>query len=186
MNDLTSWLPAALSGQFWTSLNVVFGASLGAAFYILVKTQPYLVNRSYDPKFNASYISRFITGVIGGVILAIALGPLLTEKLGNTFGKTLTPGILALLGGFSAEAVELILQRLVDVLLAAVRGDGSTAVQAKVGASAAAKNMKVEAALDNAIDAHSDPKIANTEKMEALKKVREELAKPPPPAPTKT
>jgi len=184
--NLTAWLPEALTGQFWTSVNVVFGASLGAAFYILVKTQPYLVNRSYDPKFNASYISRFITGVIGGVILAIALGPFLTEKLGNTFGKTLTPGILALLGGFSAEAVELILQRLVDVLLAAVRGDGSVAVQAKASASAAAKNARVEAALDNAIDAHSDPKIPNAAAMEALRKVREELSKSPPPAPPKT
>jgi hypothetical protein len=175
-----------LTGQFWTSVNVVFGAGLGASFYILVKTQPYLVNRSYDPKFNASYISRFITGVIGGVILAIALGPFLTAKLGNDLGKSITPGILALLGGFSAEAVELILQRMVDVLLAAVRGDGSAAVQAKAGAAAEAKTTKVEAALDNAIDAHDDPKAPAAQVKDALKKVREELAKPSPPAPPET
>jgi hypothetical protein len=175
-----------LTGEFWTSVNVVFGASLGASFYILVKTKPYLVNRSYDPKFNASYISRFITGVIGGVILAIALGPFLTDKLGNTFGQTLTPGILALLGGFSAEAVELILQRLVDILLAAVRGDDSAAVQVKASAAADAKTKKVEAALDNAIDAHDDSKVPAVQVKDALKKVREELAKPSPPAPPET
>jgi hypothetical protein len=175
-----------LISEFWTSLNVLAGASLGACFYILVKTKPYLVNRSYDPKFNASYISRFITGVIGGVILAIALGPFLSDKLGSTFGKTITPGVLALLGGFSAEAVELVLQRLVDVLLAAVRGDAKAEVQTKAAAAAAAKTAQVEAALDNAIDAHDDPKASASEVKEALKKVREELAKPAPPAPAET
>ena len=83
------------ASELWTSVNVVFGASLGASFYVLIKTQPYLVNRSYDPKFNASYISRFITGVIGGVILAIALGPFITDKVGASFGKTLVKQALS-------------------------------------------------------------------------------------------
>jgi hypothetical protein len=171
------------AGQCWTAANAIAGASLGASFYILVKTQPYLVTRSYDPKFNASYVSRFITGVIAGVILAIALGPFVTEKVGSTLGKTLTPGVLALLGGFSAEAVELILQRIVEVMLAAVRGDGSAGVQAKVNAAAEAKTTKVEAALDSAIDAHNDPNVPDPQVKLALKKVRDELAKAPPPAP---
>jgi hypothetical protein len=118
--------------------------------------------------------------VIGGLILAIALGPFITEKLGNTLGKT-PPGILALLSGFSAEAVELILQRKVDILLAAVRGDDSAAIQAKAGAAAKAKTTKVEAALDNAIDAHADPAMSSNDVSDALKRVRGELAKPPPP-----
>ena len=175
-----------LSGQAWTSVNVLCGASLGACFYVLIKTQPYLINRSYDPKFNASYISRFITGVIGGVILAIALGPLIADKIGTSFGKTLTPGILALLGGFSAEAVEAILQRLVDVLLTAVRGDDRTAIQARSGAAAEAKQTKVEAALDAAIDTHTCPTATPAQVKDALRKVREEMAKPPPSAPPKT
>ncbi len=39
--------------------------------------------------------------------------------------------MIALLGGFSAEAVNQILQRLVDVLVAFVRGDGSDIAKAR-------------------------------------------------------
>ena len=128
------------SGSFWTSLNAFFGAVLGASFYVLVKTQPYLANRSYDPKYNASYISRFFTGVIGGLILSIALGPFISGKLGTELDQSLSPGVIALLGGFSARAVELILQRLVEVLISAVRGDGSDDARTRLAASAAASD----------------------------------------------
>src|ERR1700687_3511445 len=132
-----------LPSGIWTALNAFMGAGLGESFYVLLRTQPYLVNRSYDPKYNAAYISRFITGVIGGVILAIAVGPALGSKLGSGPGATLTPGVLAILGGYAAESVELILQRLVEVLLALVRGDGSAQAQAKVAAEQAQKNAKL-------------------------------------------
>ena len=143
------------SGSFWTSLNAFFGAVLGASFYVLVKTQPYLANRSYDPKYNASYISRFFTGVIGGLILSIALGPFISGKLGTELDQSLSPGVIALLGGFSARAVELILQRLVEVLMAAVRGDGSDEAKARLTAASAAKDAAVKKALDAVIDAHT-------------------------------
>ena len=135
-------------------------------------------NRSYDPKFNASYISRFITGVIAGVILAYGLPGLVGVNTRLT--GTLTPGVLGILGGrgFSAEAVEVILQRLVDVILAAVRGDGSDAVQAKVAGAASTKNAKIEKALDVAIDAHNNAAASSPKVQDALKAVRDELAMP--------
>jgi len=140
------WLP---------TLNAFFGAGLGASFYILLNTQDYLVNRSFDPKFNAVYGARFITGVIGGVILATTLGPLLQRQLENTqYG--LTPGILAILGGYAAEAVQQILQRLVEVLLTAVRGDGSAQTQAKAVAAQSDKNAKVRQRLID-LEKESDP-----------------------------
>ena len=142
------------SASFWTSLNAFFGAVLGASFYVLVKTQPYLATRSYDPKYNASYISRFFTGVIGGLILSIALGPFISGKLGTELDQSLSPGVIALLGGFSARAVELILQRLVEVLMAAVRGDGSEDAKARLAAASAAKDNAVKKSLDAVIDAH--------------------------------
>lgn len=120
-----------LNSNLMTYLNLLFAASLGASFYVLMKTQPYLVNRSYDPKYNAVYLSRFFIGVIAGVILAVILGPSLKKALDQVPGAELTPAILALMGGFAAEAVELILQRVVEVMLSAVRGDGSAQVQAK-------------------------------------------------------
>ena len=165
------------SGSFWTSVNAFFGAMLGASFYVLVKTQPYLANRSYDPKYNASYISRFFTGVIGGLILSIALGPFISGKLGTELDQSLSPGVIALLGGFSARAVELILQRLVEVLISAVRGDGSDDARNRLAAAAAVKDDIVKKALDDVIDAHMSG--APAAKVKALlDNVRDELGQP--------
>ena len=175
---MMDWLVSLeTSASFWTSLNAFFGAVLGASFYVLVKTQPYLANRSYDPKYNASYISRFFTGVIGGLILAIAFGPFITGKLGTELGQSLSPGVIGLLGGFSARAVELILQRLVEVLLAAVRGDGSDDAKAKLAAASAAKDDAVRKALDAVVEAHMSG--APAAKVKALlDAVRDEVGKP--------
>jgi len=175
---MIDWLWAlGTSSTFWTSLNAFFGAVLGASFYVLVRTQPYLANRSYDPKFNASYISRFFTGIIGGLILAIALGPFISGKLGSEIDQSLSPGVIALLGGFSARAVELILQRLVEILLAAVRGDGSEEARARLVAASAAKDTAVKRSLDAVIDAHLDG--APPAKIKALlDNLRDEVSQP--------
>ena len=175
---MSDWIVDILqSATLWTSVNAFFGAVLGASFYVLVKTQPYLANRSYDPKFNASYISRFFTGVIGGLILSIAFGPFLSGKLGTELNQSLSPGVLALLGGFSARAVELILQRLVEILLAAVRGDGSDDARTKLAAAAATKDRAVKKALDAVIDAHMNG--APPARVKALLDgMRDEVSKP--------
>ncbi len=175
---MSSWISdSVMTDTFWTTVNAFFGAVLGASFYVLVKTQPFLANRSYDPKFNASYISRFFTGIIGGLILAIAFGPFLSGKLGTELNQSLSPGVLALLGGFSARAVELILQRLVEILLAAVRGDGSDDAKAKLAQAAAAKDTAVKKSLDAVIDAHMTG--ASPAKVKALlDSVRDEVSKP--------
>ena len=175
---MMEWLRTVeISASFWTSLNAFFGAVLGASFYVLVKTQPFLANRSYDPKYNASYISRFFTGVIGGLILSIALGPFISGKLGTELDQSLSPGVIALLGGFSARAVELILQRLVEVLMAAVRGDGSDDAKARLTAASAAKDAAVKKALDAVVDAHSSN--APAPRMKALlDNMRDVVSKP--------
>ena len=175
MNELLSELDKSVS--FWTSVNAFFGAMLGASFYVLVKTQPYLANRSYDPKFNASYISRFFTGVTGGMILSIALGPFISGKLGTQLDQSLSPGVIALLGGFSARAVELILTRLVEVLMAAVRGDGSEDAKSRLVAASAAKDNIVKKSLDAVIDAHLNG--APPDKVKALlDNLRDEVSRP--------
>jgi hypothetical protein len=118
--------------RFWIpTLNAAFGAGLGAAFYILLSTQPYLANRSFDPKYNAIYAARFITGLIAGIILATALGPFVSSRLEGS-QLPITPGILAILGGYAAEAVQQVLQRLVEVMLTAVRGDATEQNQARI------------------------------------------------------
>ena len=134
---------SVLYTELLPTLNAFAGASLGASFYVLLRTQPYLANRTFDPKYNAVYATRFITGVIAGVILATAIRPALASSIGGA-GGTLTPGVLAILGGYAAEAVEQILQRLVEVLLTAVRGDGSGLIEARLAKEQAEKVARVD------------------------------------------
>lgn len=159
-------------GQLWPALNIVSGAALGASFYVLLRTHPYPVSRSYDPKYDGAYLSRFITGVIGGVILATAISSWLGD---NGLSKTISPGVLAILGGYSAEAVEQILQRLVDVLLSLVRGDGSAEAQAK----AAAENLQRAARLQQIVSEIESAHGANAPQaaLDAIRKMRDELRK---------
>jgi len=156
--------------------NSLLGAALGAAFYVLLKTQPYLVSRCFDPKYNSAYISRFITGVIGGVILATAIGPALGKQLGAGPGATLTPGVLAILGGYAAEAVEQVLQRLVEVLLAVVRGDGSGQIQAKVAVDQAQRTAQLQEMLAELETGGGDPATLKAN----IQKIRAALKKPSP------
>lgn len=113
-------------------LNWLFSAALGAVFYVLFTALNYVKNRTYDPQYNSIYVIRFVLGVLAGLILAIVM----QNDFGGVTAKKFGPSVLALLGGFSTEAVYQILQRLVEVLLAAVRGDNSGAAKAKAAGDA--------------------------------------------------
>ena len=106
--------------------NLLFGAGLGSAFYGLFTAHDYVKNRTFDPRYNSVYLIRFVLGIIAGLILA-SLG--VAEQ--SDVLKKLGVGVIALLGGYSAEAVNQILQRLVDILLAAVKGGGGDVAKAK-------------------------------------------------------
>jgi hypothetical protein len=103
-----------------------FAAALGGCFYVLFKTHDYVKDRTFDPRYNSVYVVRLVLGILSGLILSIVVSQaqLFKEAL-----KDLGPAVIALLGGFSVEAVYQILQRLVEILLAAVRGDGTNAAK---------------------------------------------------------
>jgi len=111
----------------WQTLGWVSGAGLGSAFYGLFTANDYTKQRTFDPRYNSVYMIRFFLGVIAGVILARL--PLFN---GEGTLKTLGPNIIALLGGYSAEAVNQILQRLVEIMVATVKGDGTDAAKAEL------------------------------------------------------
>jgi hypothetical protein len=133
-----------------SELNWVFAAALGAAFYVLFTAHTYVAARTFDPRYNSVYTIRCVLGILSGLILAnVAAAPLFDSN--QTF-RNLGPAVIALLGGFSAEAVYQILQRLVDVLLAAVRGDNSA--EAKNKASQTAQNELLSLASDSTVAAN--------------------------------
>jgi hypothetical protein len=149
----------------------VAGSGLGACFYILMKLQPYLENRSFDPKYNSAYITRFVIGMVAGVILAYLWAYLFSDQGGSKSAlANFSPGIIGILGGFSAEAVQQVLQRLVEVLLSVIRGDNSAQIQAKAEAEQNAKFADVRDKLDALDKAQANP--AEFEKaMDAVKAV---------------
>ena len=51
---------------------------------------------------------------------------------------------MAILGGYAAEAVQQILQRLVEIVLTAVRGDGAAQIQTKVAAAQTQLSARVQ------------------------------------------
>jgi hypothetical protein len=99
-------------GQF----NWMAAAALGATFSSLFTAYRYIIDRTFDPQYTAVYWVRVILGSVAGVVLA-------------NFGKdltgataTFTPALLALLGGYSAEAVNQVLMRFTEMLVTAVKG----------------------------------------------------------------
>jgi Na+-transporting NADH:ubiquinone oxidoreductase subunit NqrC len=152
----------------------IAGAGLGACFYILMKLQPYLENRSFDPKYNSAYITRFVIGMVAGVILAnvsaYIFHPVQNPQTITDSIKSFSPAVVGILGGFSSEAVQQILQRLVEVLLSLVRGDNSAQVEAKLNSQQSAKFINVRDKLDGLEKAKSDPDKFQKE-MDAVKAV---------------
>ncbi|MGA2903954.1 MAG: hypothetical protein ABSD98_08990 [Candidatus Korobacteraceae bacterium] len=143
-------------------LNWCFAAALGAVFYVLFTSLNYVKDRTYDPRYNSIYVIRFVLGVLAGLILAVVLETSLFNSSSTI--KNLGPAVIALLGGFSTEAVYQILQRMVDLLLAAVRGDDSAAAKAK--ATDAARNELLKLA-----DDPSTPDAMKSKVLAAAKKV---------------
>ncbi len=116
-------------------------ALLGACFSQLYTASKYVVQRTFDPASGNSYMTRLVLGGVSGLILANFGSSFIG---GNGALKTLGPGALALIGGYSADAVNMILTRVADMLTAAVRGSGEDLVKASQG-QMAAKQAQLEA-----------------------------------------
>ncbi|MFT5490654.1 MAG: hypothetical protein ACI8V5_001004, partial [Limisphaerales bacterium] len=138
-------------------INLLFllaAAGMGACFALLFKANKYIVDFSYDPKFESSYWIELIVGLVAGLILSnlIPLAPEFTATAGEAVGgaadaagagadpnagagaaaaaasplQAMGRPVLALLGGFSASLVHRILRRLVDTVGSVFQGDAQS------------------------------------------------------------
>ena len=98
-----------------TSLLIVSASGLGAGFYTLLSARRYLINRSYNPRYNPAYAIRFLLGLAAGSILAFMFSDYFEEYKYSI-------EILAVVGGFSSDAVGVILKRISEVLIATFKG----------------------------------------------------------------
>lgn len=119
-------------------------AGLGAVFSGLFKASKYVTNGTYDPVYESSYWSSIILGLMAGIIIVELVPPELfsgssasaTQGGGDTlavsnFGKP----TLALVGGFSADLIYRLLNRIVDSIDHFVKGDRSATMTAETRAS---------------------------------------------------
>jgi hypothetical protein len=106
-------------------LFLLCAAGLGTAFSALFRANRYIAEGTFDPKYESSYWVRFILGIIAGMILATLIP--IEDVMASVFAKPL----LAMLGGFSAEVVHRIVERLVETAATVIRGDPKRELQSE-------------------------------------------------------
>lgn len=118
-------------------------ASVGASFYALFKMNSYINQGTFDMKYSATYWSRFVLGLVAGVLLSelfvVFINPeestrqimakegLNESAMVNSINYLLKP-ILAILGGFSANLVYRILNRLIEAVESIFKGSATETV----------------------------------------------------------
>lgn len=106
--------PFGSKASVWLILSA---SALGAGFYTLLTVRKYLINRTFNPRYNYHYVIRFILGIISGVMLALIFSDQLHKN-----GENYSVEVIAIVGGFAADAVSIILNRLAEILKTALVG----------------------------------------------------------------
>jgi hypothetical protein len=99
---------ALVQNLYW-----IAAAGVGASFAVLFHINEAVSRGTFDPDDTPGYWIKVFLGVVAGFIL-VAMVPL--EPLDSTHAQVLAKPTIALLGGFSAQAVYRILNRLVETL----------------------------------------------------------------------
>lgn len=108
-------------------LQYVAAAALGASFFSLYKANDFVTRSTFDPRHESTYWVRIGLGVIAGTILANFVNIDISEATSETFEKA----TVAMLGGFSADVVKRILNRLVETLESLVKGNASDLIASR-------------------------------------------------------
>ncbi|QJE72546.1 hypothetical protein HHL28_05035 [Aerophototrophica crusticola] len=117
---------------------MICAAGLGACFHALYTAHGYVTKGTYDPRYDSSYWIKIVLGVVAGLLLSQVI-PVEQQTARDV---SMTKPLLALVGGFSAELVNTILQRLVQTIQSLFKGDPSESQDAKE------KAMKAQADRD--------------------------------------
>jgi hypothetical protein len=104
----TEPLHALAENLYWLA-----AAGVGASFAVLFQINESIAKGTFDPDDAPAYWIKVFLGVVAGFIL-VAMVP--TEGIDSADARVLAKPTIALLGGFSAQAVYRILNRLVETL----------------------------------------------------------------------
>ena len=115
----------------WTvvvnQIHFLSAAALGASFFSLFKANRFVTQSTFDPRFESTYWVRLGIGVIAGAILANFIDVDISDAASHQFEKA----TVAMLGGFSADVVQRILNRMVETLESLVQGGGRDLVASR-------------------------------------------------------
>jgi len=87
-------------------------AGLGVLFYLLKEVSTSLKRGTLVPEDSIAYMSQILLGIMAGLIMSEILGPYIVDPNSNVsmFNKS----VLALIGGFSSDAIFSILQGVIN------------------------------------------------------------------------
>ena len=120
----------------------LISASLGATFSGLFQANRYIVNNTFDPKYEASYWIRYVLGIIAGIMLATIIPmPEVNDDSSTQLAVASRP-MLAMLGGFSAALVYRILFRMVYAVESIFVGKQSDQADEKIANMQAAGELE--------------------------------------------
>jgi hypothetical protein len=176
----------SFSRELRTEALLLAAAGMGAAFVALYRANGYITTGSFDPDYESTYWVRFLLGIIAGLVLAKLV------PIGGGSDVYQAP-LLALVGGFSANAVHTVLTRITETVESLVKGTGQEAVAAQASAAkaradeqAARGRLDVAGALVQARDAVAsggDPAAAVTRLNDVIATLLPGGAVPPAPEP---
>ncbi|OEJ68911.1 hypothetical protein [Magnetovibrio blakemorei] len=158
--------------QVSVSLFLLSAAAIGGSFANLYKAYQFVDKGTFDPNNNTTYWINFALGLIAGFVLS--------ELVSLDVETTTSRPLLALLGGFSANAVYKILSKLVEAVGAVVEGDAAAQVaasQASIRANATEQNLQIKTQLANNLIAAKSKLVAAGVPAEALNAEFEALMK---------
>lgn len=173
---LPTFAPATWNTDGLDLFALLGAAALGSTFYSLNTANRYLREGTFDPRYNQVYLVRYVLGIFAGFILGTFAEDLLGADGQNADAAsqqlaTIGPTALALVGGFSAEAVALILQRVADTLVTLVRGSDRDRVEAQADKAVTSRLADAASKLQTLSDA--PPEVMQDE----VKKIVRELTK---------
>lgn len=125
-NMVTSMFDMEGTRLLYVQTILLASAAIGASFSALFKANSYVTAGVYDPKYESSYWVRFVVGLIAGIILTqlIPINLDAVAKVASEASGTSASGVshaairitMALVGGFSANLVYKILDRIVETV----------------------------------------------------------------------
>ncbi len=106
---------------------LISAASVGASFYALFKMNSYMADGTFDASYSFSYWAGYVLGIVSGLLLSELLVGFIQPELESAAAlgslSHLMKPVLSLLGGFSANLVYRVLNKLVDTIDSLFKGD---------------------------------------------------------------